>query len=309
LDFFENDWMSWRYVDGDNWPVKWQINIDTIPVMDPIAAGIHTAKRISEKYGRVSLMCSGGIDSQIMVLCFQAAQVEFDVVIVDYCGLNAHDISVAKELCARIGIEPHIVTFDAMSFLVSGQYLDYATTYDIQSPQFCVHLKWYELVHAQLCNPLVLGGNTFTTVHHPITKEWQFGYHHGYNQLSYQRSPVPVIGSFLSYTPELAFSLWRNMEPKMGSTEFFANRTIEFKCRLAMYSKCGFEIVEPDDKFTGFEKIKDIINEGQYPGFFEHQFRVPISNKPVDPAVPIVMPETMEMQVDHILKNQQDGHS
>lgn len=292
MEYFHSNWLTWRYADGDQTPVKWKIGIDTINVTDAREAAKDAARKIFERHGRVTLLCSGGIDSQVMVLAFKAADVPFDVCIVDYMGFNDHDISTAKAFCVANNIQPTIFLFDALRFLVSGEYLLYAKQFDCQSPQFCVHMKWYEMIHRRMKNPLVLGGNTFYTMIEESNR-WRFGYHHGYNQLSYQRAAVPVIGSFLSYTPELAFSLWRHLVPSKHTDNFFQNRAIEHVARVNMYTRAGFNINPPPNKYTGFEQIKNKIDEGNYPGFFETAFRKPILTKAVAPAPIIEKPQSV----------------
>lgn len=74
------------------------------------------ARLISEKHPRPVLLYSGGIDSEAVLLSFHLQKLPLEVVIIDYQGLNEHDIHRARKFCEKIGVAYKTITRDIHKF-------------------------------------------------------------------------------------------------------------------------------------------------------------------------------------------------
>lgn len=274
---FNQDWLTYNYDQGVHWTCS--TNYESIDHYTPVLQlGLETAQKIAKEFSNPVLALSGGLDSQVMVECFRRSHVPFTVVIWDYMGLNKQDTDVAIAYCKKRYLQYNILKFDAMSFLVSGEYLAYAKEYDLQSPQFCVHMKCYEQLYKIYNQPIILGGNT-------LSREFRndkidISFMHGWNQLTYARSNLPILGSFLSWDPSFSIRLAKLQKPVISPGEFFAYQQAWFEGRLNSYLDASFKLEIPGGKYTGFEKIKELVSQAGDKDAFEHNFRKPIENKP-----------------------------
>mgnify|MGYP003666829745 CR=1 FL=1 len=243
---------------------------------------IEAAKRCAETLGQFPALCfSGGIDSQAMLHCWAEADLEAHVIIFTFKNeLNKQDSYHAKQYCNTHGIPYREIEFDIINFLVQDN-VAMTEKYGGVSPQFNTHYRFVEILtqlgytgvcfggQAPLRNNGIHGINMNTTVYH-WTKITNF--------------PIPIQGSFLSFSPELSWAITLqtqdskinlNMDKsKKYRDEFEKTR---YNDKVLGYKKCGFDIIQQPQKYTGFELVKDYFEEQTGDGWtFEKRFRHPL---------------------------------
>jgi hypothetical protein len=77
---------------------------------------LRAARLISAKHKAPTLLLSGGVDSEMVLLSFYLQKLPLKVVIVDYDGMNEHDIRGARELCQKLGVSYQVKEFNLFAF-------------------------------------------------------------------------------------------------------------------------------------------------------------------------------------------------
>ncbi len=103
---------------------------------------IHSARLIREVMSDpITLLYSGGYDSEIMMESFRLAKIPFKTVFCKYeNNLNEHDLKYAEDYCNAYGIKLEILPLDLLKFWESDAF-DYARLIGSCSPHFTV-LPW-----------------------------------------------------------------------------------------------------------------------------------------------------------------------
>ena len=222
--------------------------ISDIPI-DELAT--QAIRRIVDKFPKpYTLICSGGVDSQAMILAWLRSGVEFTVVAGRYNGgMNDHDLENLWLLQKREGFEVQVLDLDILAFH-ENELSDWAKRYQCTSPHI--------LTHMYICSQIpkgtvissgnyvlkngALGGNTYMT----------FGLHR-YARLSGQS----VVPHFWMHDQDLmpAFEVVRRKILNLSDVR----GDYEFKCELFRLS--GYDIIPQIKKYNGFEKIKEYYDD------------------------------------------------
>lgn len=103
---------------------------------------IHAAKLIKDMMSEpITLLYSGGFDSEIMLESFRLAKLPFSTVFCKYKNdYNKHDLKYAEEYCNNYGIKLEILPLDLLKFWENDAF-NYAKLIGCLSPQFTV-LPW-----------------------------------------------------------------------------------------------------------------------------------------------------------------------
>lgn len=215
--------------------------ISDTPIDELATQAIH---RITETYpGPYTLICSGGVDSQAMILAWLKSGAEFNVATGRFNGgMNDHDLENLWLLQKREGFGVQVLDLDIISFH-ENELVDWAKRYQCTSPHI--------LTHMYICSQIttgtvissgnyvlkngILGSSTFMT----------FGLER-YARLSSQS----VVPYFWMHDQDLmpAFEVIRRRLNLSGND-------YEFKCKL--FRLAGFDIIPQTVKYNGFEKIKE----------------------------------------------------
>ena len=246
---------------------------------------ISAAKAAAAQLSDNPVLClSGGIDSQAMIQCWQEAGLKFDVAIMEFeNNLNQHDVSVALEYCHKNSIEPIILKLNVIQFL-TRDCIEIGTKYKCTSPHFITHYKMFDMLRNLGYTGICCGGTAFARNHSewgPVPSAAQSNYIEYSNQ-----NQFPVIGNFLGYDPALCWSIalltpehdveWNTRYPRIMDD----TNAVRYAGKVAGYSNHGFDIIPQDNKYTGFELIKDYFAEKFNDGWaFEKMFRVPLQKK------------------------------
>ncbi|MFZ3231168.1 MAG: hypothetical protein WA160_13250 [Pseudobdellovibrio sp.] len=251
----------------------------------PILSGYEEAKlaalkiKLAANNQVLELCVSGGIDSEVMLISFLEAKVDFNVNILKFKNdFNDYDTFNVIEFCKQKNLKINIIELDIISFFESGQSLVYGSKYQCQSPQIAVHLWMLDQVKGYP----VLSGNFI----YPMKTESGFFYvglpgelhcaYFRYFDLN-KREGVPW---FLIYTAELYQSFF-NTKSIQAQLRSEPENQLEFsyvmKCQI--YNEAGFNVKPRPDKYTGFEKVRKYYDDkfGTLNGTkFDELFRKPL---------------------------------
>ena len=246
---------------------------------------ISAAKSAAAQLGDNPVLCfSGGVDSQAMLQCWREAGLKFDVAIMEFeNNLNKHDVSIALEYCNAHGIEPIILNLKVIQFL-TRDCIELGTNYKCTSPHFITHYKMFDMLRNLGYTGICCGGTAFARNHTewgPVPSAAQSNYIEYSNQ-----NQFPVIGNFLGYDPNLCWSIalltpehdveWATRYPRIIED---AN-SVRYAAKVVGYRKHGFDIIPQENKYTGFELIKEYFEEKFNDGWaFEKMFRIPLQKK------------------------------
>jgi len=252
---------------------------------------IDTVYKLAEMLGdKPALTFSGGVDSQCMLQAWNESKLDFKVyTLVFKNDLNIQDVNHARKYCKVNNIELNEIEIDVVNFLTRENY-DYGIKYNSASPHFNTHYKMYDILidmgHTGICsggNPIVRNQNDYGVAFTRNTL----------NFINYAKiNNFPCQGSFLSFTPELAWAICllttdinvdtEFVKTKLGKTDQQTRDDIDtqiYQTKLKGYQSSGFNIIPQDKKYTGFELVKKYFQELTGDGWeFERRFRHPLEN-------------------------------
>lgn len=248
---------------------------------------IDAATRCAETLGENPALClSGGVDSQAMIQCWVEAKLKFDVVIgVFNDGLNEHDVNHAMQFCKKFDVPYKELNINITELLARDNFA-ISERYKSISPHFNTHYKIVELL-----SDLGYTGSCFGGVA-PFLRNGNWGQNFSgapFHFVKIQNElPIPMQGSFLSFSPELAWAIGlqtpetnhmnnRYLLPTEQGTIDFVN-AVRYAEKLEGYTNSGFKLIPQETKFTGFEYVKKYYEKKYKDGWaFEKQFRFPIA--------------------------------
>jgi hypothetical protein len=245
--YYNNDlYQKFRVRDSDTWKIlyfKPQRKIESF-----IEECIFAANKFLD-LGNVSLMFSGGIDSELMVRTFKMTKRPFDVVIGDYHGKNKHDYEYALACCEELKIKPNIIQIDIEKFWSDDLY-EYAKLSQTFSPQLCTYMKLASNITNSIC---VFGGGE----NHLIKKtgEWFLSEKERISSLHrfFLKSNISGHGGFFQSTPEIIISAMQDRYLKKYLSDDFVDSK-DFKS--LWYNDILDISFRP--KYTGFENFQDL---------------------------------------------------
>lgn len=267
LDFFEN------------------LKLDKKSVTDyKIEAATTCAKTLGSD---IALALSGGIDSQVTLLAFKDAGVDFTPYVLAFNNqLNRQDVEHAKKFCKYIGQPLQEVKIDVTKFLIRENY-DLGLKYQSASPHFNVHYKLFDWLDSIGHTGVVCGGQI------PLRNmsEWGMNFRrNNFNFINYSNiSGFMCQGSFLSFDPRLCWAMALNYRDVSLSNmkangldegDYDKALDIGYAAKVNSYIRSGFNIMPQKRKYTGFELVKLHYAGKSKDGWsFEKQFRLPLSNQ------------------------------
>lgn len=212
---------------------------------------ISAAKIIGEKsMGRVMVLFSGGVDSEVALRSFVLAGVPVKAAIMRYeDDLNLHDINYALKACQKLGIDHYFFDLKIRDFW-EHSLSNYADSVYCISPQL-IATMWlidqvdeYPVIGSGECL-LVRRGNSWDLWEKERIAAW---YRHF---IVRNRSGCP---GFFQYTPELMLSYLQDPFV-IESLKWLPNDVISnVSIKLPLYQN-HFPL-ETRLKYTGFEKLQ-----------------------------------------------------
>jgi hypothetical protein len=208
---------------------------------------------ISEKFPPpYHLMVSGGIDSQTMLWFWKQSGIPFTATSIRYKNnnddsvFNEYDLLQLKEFADMHDITVHYKDLDILHFL-ENELETYANNYQCTSPQICTHMKISEMCED---GTVLFSGNfkTQTALTYTILGLSRY-------QAVTNRNLIPF---FLLHDAELAASTDRfEAEAKKLNYDTINAMLHGYYLRVAILHAAGIPVIPQEQKFTGFEKIKD----------------------------------------------------
>lgn len=250
--------------------------------LTPFLEAATAAKQIAQGTTDPLWLCmSGGVDSECMALAFLQAQVPFRVAILRFHNdLNWYDIQQAIEFCKTREIAYRLFDLDVIQFYRTNLYLEFAKKYRCYSPQLCTHL--YLL--SRLEGFGILSGNIVKV---GLVRSGQvvLGFPNDlyfcYDRF-FQATGRAGVGLFLLYTPELIYSFFRlpRMQDLIFQRREYEGKGMSYTTKCDLYRDGGFPVLNREDKFTGFERVKKYFQEVEQSdeGIYNRMFRAPLEN-------------------------------
>lgn len=196
----------------------------------------------------ITVLFSGGIDSEVVVRSFVEAGIKIKVAIMRYKDdLNAHDIEYAIDTCRELNITPTFYDLDLLEFW-KQDYLPYAHLTRCFSPQLITTMWLID----QIKGFVVLGsGECLLEKRHDVWYLFEKERIASWYRFFIHRNRNGCPG-FFQYTPEIMLSYLKDSEVvKMVKESVVESST---KIKLEMYQQ-HFP-VKTRPKYTGFEKVQ-----------------------------------------------------
>lgn len=235
----------------------------------PLELAQKVAWELHHDHGPLTVMLSGGVDSQACAYAFKTAGVPVRFVMARYNnGMNDHDILSSEEFYTAHGIEREIIDVDILSFHENELRL-WAERYFCTSPHLLSHMR----IAAQVGGAVVFSGCVVTSDDAVGRLDYQTFALERYRE----RSDQPVIGYFFSYDPALhaAFSALPSASRKATNVEAYSR-----KC--AIYREGGFPVIPQVSKLHGFEKVKEHYDGAALPFEDRIKYKERGSKRPYD---------------------------
>jgi hypothetical protein len=259
--FGHNDWVKYgwgpdllkTFTRGDHLNIDFT-NDGIFPrEMSSLDAAKYTVDVITKNYpAPYNLMCSGGTDSQVMLWAWKISGVPFNLISIRYVtnGVWYNDFDLVKliDFAKTHNIEINFLDFDVINF-VENDLFDVAKKFECDSPQISTYIQMSELIQE---GTILFSGNfVFYT---PSMGYSHLGLQH-YDVWLEKNTSKRLIPFFLLHTPELGYSF------RLRDNSVVKQMRQHIKDNL--YLENGYPIIIPEDKFTGFEKIKEYYDQFQ----------------------------------------------
>ena len=247
---------------------------------------IQAAARCKEMLGARPVLClSGGVDSQAMIQCWTEAGIEFDVAVLVFDKeLNKQDVDHARLYCSQRNITPVEIPLSITRFLATESY-DLAVKYKCNSPQFATHYKLFDILRDRGYTGICAGG---VYPYYSQREGWKMPHTSAtINFVEYsQKNNFPAMGSFLSYSPELAWTLGILSIPFIDTFENSRSQewlnimnARRYQSKVGAMQLHGFDVIPQSQKYTGFELVKEHFAVREKDGWaFEKNFRHPLES-------------------------------
>lgn len=247
---FRDDWVKWgfgptlsqTFDPTETFVMDWSGAYPDEQHRSCLDIAIESARHIYETMPKpISLLLSGGVDSQAMAYAFKLAGVPFDAYYARYPnGLNDIELDTFS-FYRDHDIKVEIVDVDIVDFH-HNELLDWAHRYQNNSPHFLSHMK----IASQFPGTILMSG--CAVLPYGIGNiNWS-----GFGLERYSRiSGQPIIGFFLSYDPRLFWEFY-NMQ-----IERDVEKMTTYEYKVIAYQKGGFPVIPQVAKIHGFERFKE----------------------------------------------------
>lgn len=223
---------------------------------------------VAKHPGPYTLLASGGIDSQVMILMWVASGYPFSVVHYSY-GTNTEDTATLRKLCAKFLIPFKLRHFDAKQFITSPELIELAKRYDCSSPQILTYIK-FTSNHSETC---MMAGNFIGL--QGCGLNWTLLAMERFASLD-KKNFIPF---FLMYTPELAYS-FLDLSVKIAKDHLLTDGGYSVKNQV--YKAAGYDVIQQSSKLTGFEEIKASFDDHKIPALNRIRWAHKPSRRPFD---------------------------
>lgn len=198
---------------------------------------------IADRYQEITLMLSGGVDSQALAYAFKTSGVKTRYLSTKYTGdFNLHDIA-DSDFYHDNDIPVEFNEINILDFH-TDELFDWARRFSCHSPHILTHMK----IASQIESGVAVGAGCC------VTRDGVLGAMN-YSVFGLQRYGVrsgqALIPFFFSYTPELHYSF---SQTEVGRSNVYPD-PYDWKCEI--YRAAGYPVVAQPMKFHGFERLKE----------------------------------------------------
>jgi hypothetical protein len=294
FNFYHDEWIDVKpYIGLNNYECRLPVNLKPeffeslqLDAESVRRYRIEAAIKCYASMGSKPALCfSGGIDSQATWQCFNEAGIDIDVyTLVFKDGLNTQDVEHAVRFAKERNFELKLIEIDIINFLSRENY-DYSIKYKSLSPHFNTHYKLCDMLISKGYTGFVCGGGG--PILSDITHLWCVNYSQNFlNYIHYSlASGVYCQGNFLGFYPQLAWAI--GLFTPILHNELYGTdlnqeerNIVEYQRYLEKihgYTLTGFNIIPQEKKYTGFELVKEKLEEIYGDGWaFEKLYRMPL---------------------------------
>ena len=291
FDYFYDHWLDVSNFVNDHNDIKMKLGTDFFDSIDITSLPLYrtnAVKRLLPSLGDKPALCfSGGIDSQATWQCFKEAGIDIDVYTLCFKDdLNKQDVDHALLFAHKNSIKLELIEIDILSFL-SRENADYCKKYKSLSPHFNTHYKLCDILSTRGYTGFVCGGGSPLLSHN--IKDWFTNYNQNFlTYVNYSQATGKLCqGNFLGFDPHLSWAmslltplfnnqLYGEALSQQDRDKLEYQRYLE---KIKGYSAAGFKILPQKKKYTGFEIVKEKLEDIYGDGWaFEKMFRFPLSN-------------------------------
>lgn len=220
-----------------------QAKFSTTSTYDTIRQAIN---KIIENYpAPYTLICSGGVDSQSMILAWKLSGHPFEVVSARYNdGINDYDLEQLDQLSKRENIKVNYIDIDIIEFH-EKQLIDWAIKYDCASPHI--------LSHMYICSHIKTGTVISSGVQ-IIRNRSAMSYHTSALIRYAKNSGQSVIPHFWSHDQYMT-TIFQSVNDAAISKQ--KDKTNSYEYKYMLYKEVGLDVIPQTSSLNGFEKIKE----------------------------------------------------
>lgn len=272
-----NGWIKYQFKEIGS-PNK-RLNGIVLDVRSPVEemngmdAAIEAVNKIVANYAApYTLLVSGGVDSQAMLLAWKKSGHPFKAVHYSYNGENSHDYYPLNKICSDNDIQLHVKRFEAREFICGPDLIKYAKQYDCQSPQILTYIKLAEL-HPET---VLMSGNFLC--HNTASLNYTI-----LGLARYAEVAKNFIPFFFQSTPNLTYAFQKTdaeyVAKHYGNPD---NSWDAYEMKCDTFKDHGFNIIPQEGKLTGFEKIKESFDSFPISGKDKIRYASKPSRRPFD---------------------------
>jgi hypothetical protein len=270
--FSENNWYNWQYGDEPingryvpNKPFKTNYGKCLSQIGTYKEELIKVAQSTVNTYPtrKLTLLFSGGADSEIVLRSYLAIGYPIDVIIYRYENdFNLYDVSYAVTICNMLGVDYKIIDFNLAKFYENDAER-YSELSEIDRPAALPYLKFLEITDGI---PVLGQGDPwwYRTQHidYSIKGTWVYGDMEIFTGTSKFLLSInkPGIPTWFKWRPGLVWA-YTNLE----WFKILTNDGIKGKAGVSSTKLQGYKEIFPDMinrvKVTGFEKIGSLVAE------------------------------------------------
>lgn len=224
------------------------------------------AKKIKTNINKkITVLFSGGIDSEVTLRSFQQAQVEFDIAILRFKNdFNVHDIAYAVMVCEQLNLKYKIYDLDIEKFWATTGF-EIAKKTKCPCPQLVTTMHLCSLVEGV---PVISSGECLLVKDVPqdyipgkseyLKSKWFLWEKEkiaGFYRYFITQN-TPGVPAFFQYTPELIYSFLKDPIVQDLVSDQISGKLSTESSKFRIY-KQYFDIIERP-KYSGFEKILEM---------------------------------------------------
>lgn len=233
---------------------------------------IDTAIAISSNHKKFYIFISGGLDSEVALNIFMAANIKVIPVIIKFKNsINDVDVANAIEICQNANLVPIIIDIDVIKFFESGDWIDIAKRYQCYTFYQQLLIKVVEDFSQPILRTDEIALVNNKTHWKFVKNEDQHACWHRFIDLT----NIPVYPNFYTYNPStIGAFLTCNTVQNLIQNKIYGKLTWTSSKHIVYTELTNFNL-KPRKKFLHTEKILNIWD------YVENKSEILLNNTPV----------------------------